>query len=69
MRKSECAGRRREIEKEIAERRRAAADLRARIETKTITQEQMQAAEEFAADARKGIDLLSLEEKRRVLEL
>jgi hypothetical protein len=69
MRESEYAGHRREIEKGIAERQRAAADLRARIETKTITQEQMQAVEESAADVRKGIDLLGFEEKRRVLEL
>lgn len=69
IRKAEYAQRRRSIEKEIAERQREATDLRARIETKTVTEEQVQAVEEFTAEVREGIDLLGLEDKRKVLQL
>ena len=69
MRKAEYARRRRSIEKEIAEQQREATDLRARIETKTVTEEQVQAVEEFSAEVREGIDLLGFEDKRKVLQL
>lgn len=69
IRKSEYARLRREIEKDIAEWKREAKELQARMDTKSISQEQMQAAEELAAEVRKGIDLLAFEEKRKVLQL
>jgi len=69
LRKTEYARRRDSIEKEIAGREREAADLRARIETRTVTDAQMQAVEEFSAEVRKGVDLLGLAEKRKVLKM
>ncbi len=69
MRKAEYSRRRHSIEKEIAGREREAADLRARIETGTITDAQIQAVEEFSAEVRKGIDLLGFAEKRNVLKM
>ena len=69
MRKVEYTSRRRTIETEIAAREREGAELSARIETAVITQDQMQAVEDFAAEVSNGIDLLGFEDKRTVLEL
>jgi len=69
MKKAEYARIRREIDGEIAGRKREVAELRKRLEATTITEEQMQAVEEFAAEVREGIDLLDSEEKREVLHL
>lgn len=69
MRKAEYAHLWREIEKEISERKREAAKLQAQMEMKAISHQQMQAAEQFAAEVRKGIDLLAFEEKQKVLQL
>jgi site-specific DNA recombinase len=69
MKRAEYARLRRQIETEMAGRRREVVELRKRKEATTITEEQVQAVEEFAAEVRQGIELLDFEEKRDVLHL
>jgi site-specific DNA recombinase len=69
MKKEEYARLRREIEAEMTGRRREIAELRKRMEAASISEEQIHAVEEFAAEVRQGIDSLNFEEKRKVLHL
>ena len=69
MPKAEYARRRRDIEKEITDWKREAQEIQGRLETETITQERMQAVEEFAAEVAQGIELVDFEEKRKVLRM
>ncbi|MBM4465143.1 MAG: recombinase family protein [Chloroflexi bacterium] len=67
--KAEYTRRRQAIEKEIAEWEREAQGMQERLKAEAITQEQMEAIEEFAAKISQGIDLLGFEEKRKVLTM
>jgi site-specific DNA recombinase len=69
MPKAEYTRRRRDIQKEIAEWEREAQEIQGRLETEAITQERMQAIEEFAAEVAQGIELVNFEEKRKVLTM
>ena len=69
MSKWEYARQRRRIEEEIEAWQHEAAEARKRLEQKAITKEQMEAVEEFAAKVSKGIDRLSFEEKRKILQM
>ena len=69
MKKSEYTRRRREIEREIAEWEREAQEVQRRLDAEVITREQMEAIEEFASKVAQGIDLLTFEDKRKVLRM
>jgi len=69
IRKAEYTRRRREIEKGVAEWDREVQDVQGWLETEAITQERMEAIEEFAAQVTEGIELLDFEEKRKVLQM
>ena len=67
--KAEYTRRRQAIEKEIAEWEREAQVMQERLKAEAITQGQMEAIEEFAAQVAEGIDLLDFEDKRKVLQM
>jgi site-specific DNA recombinase len=69
MPKAEYTRRRRDIEKEITDWEREAQEIQGRLETEAITQERMQAIEEFAAEVAQGIELVGFEDKRKVLTM
>jgi len=69
MPKAEYARRRRDIEKEITDWEREIQEIQGRLETEAITQERMQAIEEFAAEVAQGIELVDFEDKRKVLTM
>jgi len=67
--KAEYSRRRKAIEKEIAEWEHEAQGMQERLKAEAITQEQMEAIEEFAAKISEGIDFLEFEDKRKVLQM
>jgi hypothetical protein len=69
MPKAEYTRRRRDIEKEITGWERETQEIQGRLETEAITQERMQAIEEFAAEVAQGIELVGFEDKRKVLTM
>ena len=69
MPKAEYARCRRDIEKEITDWEREAQEIQRRLEAEAITQERMQAIEEFAAEVAQGIELVDFEEKQKVLRM
>jgi hypothetical protein len=69
MPKAEYTRRCRDTEKEITGWEREAQDIQGRLETEAITQERMQAIEEFAAEVAQGIELVDFEEKRKILSM
>ena len=58
-----------EIEKEIADWEREAREIQGRLEAETITQERMEAIEQFAARVAEGIQLVGFEDKRKVFRM
>jgi hypothetical protein len=69
MPKAEYVRRRPDIEKEITDWEREAQEIQRRLEAEAITQERMQAIEEFAAEVAQGIELVDFEEKQKVLRM
>ena len=69
MNRAEYIRHRRKIEKEIAAWAQEAAEVRKQLKMEVITKEQMEDIERFAAKVSKGINYLSFEEKRKILQM